>query len=183
MKVIPTRIPEVLLLELASFPDERGFFMETWNRERYEIPGMPDNFVQDNVSRSGRGVLRGLHFQSPNGQGKLVTALVGSVFDVAVDLRRDSSTFRSWVGVDLSADNHRQMYVPEGFAHGFVVTSDAALVSYKCTRSYSPEHERILRWSDPEVAVDWPVAEPILSLKDAAAPLLSEIDDGLLFHR
>ena len=182
MKTLPTRIPGVVVLEPRVFPDARGYFMETWSRERYAEAGIDADFVQDNLSFSGRGVLRGLHFQNPSPQGKLVAVLQGAVFDVAVDLRVGSPTFGEWVGMELSAENRRQMYVPEGFAHGFVVTADSALFSYKVTRGYSPGDERSLRWDDPEVGIRWPVAEPVLSPKDAAAPGLRDIPEEQLFR-
>lgn len=182
MKVLPTRIADVILLEPRVFPDERGFFLETWSRERYAAAGVDASFVQDNLSFSKRHVLRGMHFQNPVPQGKLVSVVQGAVFDVAVDLRRGSPTFGEWVGAELSSENRRQMYVPEGFAHGFVVTSDSALFSYKCTRAYSPDSERSLRWDDPDVGIRWPVSRPTLSAKDAEAPLLRDIPADLLFH-
>ena len=182
MRIVPTKITEVVVLEPSVFRDERGYFMETWSRERYAEAGIGATFVQDNLSFSRQGVLRGLHFQNPRAQGKLVSVVQGAVFDVAVDLRRDSPTFGEWVGVELSEENHRQMYIPEGFAHGFVVTSETALFSYKCTRVYSPEHERSLRWDDPDVGIEWPIAEPILSTKDKGAPGLREVSEEFLFH-
>lgn len=181
MKLSQLRLPGVLLFEPRVFRDERGFFMESWNEERYAAVGLDAGFVQDNVSFSHRGVLRGLHFQNPMPQGKLVSVLSGSVFDVAVDLRIDSPTFSEWVGEELSADNLHQMYVPEGFAHGFLVTSDTAVVTYKCTAPYAPEYERSVRWDDPEIGIEWPIAEPVLSAKDAAAPLLCLVSEQYLF--
>jgi dTDP-4-dehydrorhamnose 3,5-epimerase len=157
VNIIETDLPDVLIIEPKVFGDDRGFFMETWNRERYAEAGIPTEFVQDNLSFSRKGVLRGLHFQDPNPQGKLVSVLQGEVFDVAVDVKRDSPTFGKWVGVNLSFENKRQLYVPEGFAHGFCVTSEFALFSYKCTDSYSPKKERILMWNDPDVGIDWPL--------------------------
>lgn len=181
MNVTPTRLPEVLLLEPRVFRDTRGFFLETWSRQRYVEAGLPAEFVQDNLSCSRRHVLRGLHFQNPTPQGKLVSVPQGVVWDVAVDLRADSPTFRQWVGVELSAENARQLYVPEGFAHGFVALSETALVAYKCTAAYSPAHERSLRWDDPALGIEWPVAQPLLSPKDAAAPCLRELPAEHLF--
>jgi dTDP-4-dehydrorhamnose 3,5-epimerase len=166
MNVIETDLPGVLIIEPQVFGDDRGFFMETWNKERYAEAGIPTEFVQDNLSFSRKGVLRGLHFQDPNPQGKLVSVLQGEVFDVAVDIRRDSPTFGKWVGVNLSSDNRRQLYLPEGFAHGFCVTSEFALFSYKCTDSYSPKKEWILMWNDPDLGIDWPVTELQVSSKD-----------------
>ncbi len=175
MNVIETDLPGVLVVEPDVFGDPRGFFMESWNRTRYEEAGLLAEFVQDNLSFSARGVLRGLHFQNPNPQGKLVSVLQGEVFDVAVDIRVGSPTFGQWVGVSLSSDNKRQLYVPEGFAHGFVVTSDTALFSYKCTDYYNPQAEGYVLWNDRELGIDWPVDEPILSVKDRAALPLKEI--------
>lgn len=183
MKVTPTAIPEVLIVEPRVFPDERGYFLETWNQLRYAEAGIDVTFVQDNLSFSRRGVLRGLHYQNPNAQGKLVSAAHGEVFDVAVDLRVDSPTFRQWVGVTLSAENQRRLWVPAGFAHGFVVTSESAVFAYKCTDYYAPRDERSLRWNDPELSIDWPVESPVLSAKDAQAPLLRDTPRGLLYAR
>lgn len=174
MKVVPTSIPEVLILEPKVFGDDRGFFMETWQAERYAEAGVPGPFVQDNLSRSVKGTLRGLHFQEPFPQGKLVMVLEGAVLDVAVDIRRGSPTFMKHVAVELSAENKRQLWIPPGFAHGFCVTSDHALFLYKCTERYRPEHDRAIRWDDPALGIAWPVAEPLLSQKDAAAPLLAD---------
>ncbi len=181
MKVLSTRLPGVVLLEPRVFSDERGYFLETWSRERYVDVGIEEGFVQDNLSFSLRKVLRGMHFQNPLPQGKLVGVVSGAVYDVAVDLRRDSPTFAEWVGTELSSENRLQMYVPEGFAHGFVVTSGSALFSYKCTRVYSPRDERSLRWDDPDVGIGWPDGAPLLSAKDAAAPRLRDIPEDLLF--
>ncbi len=175
MNVVQTELPGVVMLEPAVHGDERGFFMETWNRRRYEEVGLPAGFVQDNLSYSAKGVLRGLHFQHPNAQGKLVFVLRGEVFDVAVDVRLGSPSFGEWVGVTLSAENRRQLYVPEGFAHGFVVTSEVALFAYKCTAYYSPETEHSLLWSDPALGIDWPVEAPGVSAKDGSAPPLAQI--------
>ncbi len=175
MNVVETELPGVVVLEPAVHGDERGFFMETWNRRRYEEIGLAAGFVQDNLSYSAKGVLRGLHFQHPNAQGKLVSVLRGEVFDVAVDVRLGSPSFGEWVGVTLSAENRRQLYVPEGFAHGFVVTGEVALFSYKCTAYYSPETEHSLLWSDPALGIDWPVEAPDVSAKDGSAPPLAQI--------
>jgi dTDP-4-dehydrorhamnose 3,5-epimerase len=167
MNVTETRLPGVLLIEAKRFHDERGYFLESWNERRYREAGIPGPFVQDNVSLSRKGVLRGLHYQrEPHGQGKLVSVLRGEVFDVAVDLRAGSETFRQWVGVTLSAEDGRQLYIPEGFAHGFVVTREEAILAYKCTDVYHPETEETIRWDDPEIAIEWPVEQPILSEKD-----------------
>ena len=173
MKVLETELPGVLVVEPYVFGDERGFFLETWNQARYEDAGLPGNFVQDNLSFSSRGVLRGLHFQNPHPQGKLVHVLQGEVFDVAVDIRVGSPTFGRWVGVSLSSENKRQLWVPEGFAHGFVVTSEKALFSYKCTDFYHREAEAGVVWNDPDIGIDWPIANPTLSDKDRAAPRLA----------
>jgi dTDP-4-dehydrorhamnose 3,5-epimerase len=174
VKVTPTELPEVLLLEPKVFGDERGFFFESYNRRALAGVGLDAEFVQDNHSRSARGVLRGLHYQIEQAQGKLVRVAAGRVFDVAVDLRRSSPRLGQWFGVELSADNKRQLWVPAGFGHGFLVLSDHAELLYKATDYYSPQHERALLWNDPHVAVQWPLGElegsPILSGKDAAAP-------------
>lgn len=174
MNVIPTRLPGVLILEPRVFRDDRGFFMETWHLQRFSQAGLPP-FVQDNFSSSRHGVLRGLHFQNPTPQGKLLQVLFGEVFDVAVDVRLGSPTFGVWEGVTLSADNRRQFFVPEGYAHGFVVTSETANVVYKCTDFYQPSHEACVRWDDPDLAIDWPVQRPTLAPKDATAPVLKDV--------
>ena len=164
-------IPDVILLEPRVFGDDRGFFYESFNQAQFDAAvGRPVTFVQDNHSRSARHVLRGLHYQIQQPQGKLVRVVQGSVFDVAVDLRRDSPTFGQWVGAELSADNKRQLWVPEGFGHGFVVTSEHAEFLYKTTDYYAPAHERCIRWDDPDLGIDWPLggAQPLLSGKDAA---------------
>lgn len=181
MKVLETPLAGVLILEPKVFGDERGFFMETWSRQRYREAGIDADFVQDNLSSSSHGVLRGLHFQNPRAQGKLVHVLAGEVFDVAVDLRQGSPTFGRWHGVVLSGANKRQYWVPPGFAHGFCVTSESALFAYKCTELYAPQHEKSIRWDDPALAIDWPVATPQVSDKDRLAPLLADIDPGDLF--
>lgn len=169
MQIIPTAIPDVLIIEPKVFGDARGFFFESFNERAFRhSTGLNVNFVQDNHSRSARGVLRGLHYQVLQPQGKLVRVVLGSVFDVAVDLRRSSVTFGRWVGVELSEDNKRQMWVPAGFAHGFLVTSDSADFLYKTTDYYEPEHERCIAWDDPAIGVDWPLEGivPQLSPKD-----------------
>jgi dTDP-4-dehydrorhamnose 3,5-epimerase len=168
------------LIEPAVYGDARGFFMELWNHERYATHGMNATFVQDNISRSARGVLRGLHFQNPHPQGKLVSVLEGEVYDVIVDIRAGSETFGAWHGAFLSAQNKKQVYVPEGFAHGFLVTSESALFHYKCTDVYAPEAEASIRWDDPALAVDWPTEAPTLSEKDRNAPRLSELPERKL---
>lgn len=174
MKAIPTAIADVLVIEPAVFGDARGFFFESWNEKDFAaLAGRDVHFVQDNHSASARGVLRGLHYQLRQAQGKLVRVVAGEVFDVAVDLRRSSPTFGRWVGERLSAANRRMMWVPEGFAHGFLVMSESAEFLYKTTDFYAPAHERVLLWNDPKVAIDWPLeGEPVLKPKDAAgAPL------------
>lgn len=176
MKVIETDLPGVVILEPRVFGDRRGFFMESYSRQRYAEAGIEAEFVQDNMSRSTKNVLRGLHLQHPVGQGKLVQVVEGEVFDVAVDVRVGSPTFGRWTGVSLSADNHRQLYVPVGFAHGFAVVSDSALFAYKCTDYYSPQTELGVRWDDSEIGIDWPIADPTVSDKDGAYPKLSEIE-------
>lgn len=169
MKVIDTEIPDVKIIEPSVFGDERGFFMETWNQKRFEelVTGKPTTFVQDNHSKSTKGILRGLHYQTENTQGKLVRVVSGEVFDVAVDIRKDSPTFGKWVGVYLSIENKRQLWIPEGFAHGFYVTSDEAEFVYKCTDYYSPEFEKSLLWNDSDLNIHWPLSSDIiLSEKD-----------------
>jgi dTDP-4-dehydrorhamnose 3,5-epimerase len=180
MRVEHTAIRSVLVIDPEVFGDARGYFHETWHRERYCGHGVPRDFVQDNVSRSQRGILRGLHLQEPFGQGKLVQVLQGEVFDVAVDVRFGSPTFGRWVGESLSEHNHRQLYIPPGFAHGFCVVSESALLSYKCTELYHPETELSVAWNDPELAIAWPVKDPVLSKKDTAAHPLREIPQGRL---
>lgn len=177
MKVIDTRIPDVKIIEPSVFGDERGFFMETWNQEKFEelVTGKPTNFVQDNHSKSKNGILRGLHYQTENTQGKLVRVVSGEVFDVAVDIRKGSLTFGQWVGEYLSAENKRQLWVPEGFAHGFYVTSDDAEFVYKCTDYYNVNAEHSILWSDASLNISWPLlSEPTLSEKDKYAKLLNE---------
>lgn len=173
MKVAPTSLPGVLLIEARVFGDERGRFWESWRAERYAEAGIPGPFVQDNVSVSARGVLRGLHFQDPRPQGKLVSALEGAVWDVAVDLRPGSPHFKRWVGVELRGGDGRQLWIPPGFAHGFCVLSESAVFAYKCTEVYVPEADGGVRWDDPEIGVEWPVKDPVLSAKDASLPTLS----------
>ena len=178
MKIIKTAIPEVLILEPKVFGDERGFFYESFNARAFaEATGLKREFVQDNHSRSARGVLRGLHYQLQQAQGKLVRVSYGEVLDVAVDIRRSSPTFGQWVGVRLSAENKRQLWVPEGFAHGFVVLSEYAEFLYKTTDYYAPAHERCIRWDDPQLAIDWQFeGVPQLSAKDQSGLLLSEAE-------
>ncbi len=174
--VTATEIPDVLILEPKVFGDARGFFFESFNaRDFAQATGLNVDFVQDNHSKSAQGVLRGLHYQIQHPQGKLVRVVQGEVFDVAVDLRQSSATFGRWVGVHLSADNHRQLWVPPGFAHGFVVTSESAEFLYKTTDYWYPEHERSLLWSDPAVGVQWPLqGQPLLAAKDQAGALLKD---------
>ncbi len=178
MEVRPTEIPDVLVIEPRVFGDERGFFFESFNQRTWEEKtGLSTRFVQENHSRSGRHVLRGLHYQIRQPQGKLVRVILGTVFDVAVDLRRSSPTFGRWVGRQLSAENRRQMWIPEGFAHGFVVLSEAAEFLYLTTDYYAPEYERAVIWNDPDLAIDWPLeTAPSLSAKDSAAPLFRDAD-------
>ena len=176
MKLIETKLPGCVVIEPAVFGDERGVFFETWNAERFGQHGLPTKFVQSNVSTSVRGVLRGLHYQWPhNVQGKLVSVLEGEVFDVAVDIRRGSPTFGQHAAAILSADNKRHFWIPEGFAHGFLVLSETATFTYLCTAPYDRASDNSLRWDDPALAIDWPLADASLSAKDAAAPLLAEI--------
>jgi dTDP-4-dehydrorhamnose 3,5-epimerase len=173
MQITETTLPGVRLIEPKVFGDERGYFMETWNAARYADIGLPQRFVQDNLSYSRRGVLRGLHLQNPNAQGKLVYVLQGEVFDVAVDVRIGSPTFGQTATAILSSDNKRQFYIPPGFAHGFCVTSETALFAYKCTEFYDPKAEASILWNDPALGIDWPVDAPELSAKDAAALALA----------
>ena len=176
MKAIPTAIPEVLVIEPAVFGDARGFFYESWNQRAFDkLVGREVRFVQDNHSASARGVLRGLHYQVKSTQGKLVRVTEGEVFDVAVDLRRSSPTFGKWVGERLSAENKRMFWVPEGFAHGFVVLSERAVFHYLCTAPYKREDDAGVRWNDAGLAIDWSVSEPLLSDKDAGLPFLDDI--------
>lgn len=171
LSVKPTRLAGVVEIEPRVFADERGFFFESWNRREFAQLGIEQPFVQDNHSRSTRGTLRGLHFQLPRAQGKLVRVVAGRVFDVAVDLRRSSPAFGDWVGVWLSAESKNMLWIPPGFAHGFFVASDEADLLYKCTELYIPEEDRVIRWDDPDLAIDWPLpkdTEPLLSAKDSA---------------
>ena len=176
MKAIPTAIPDVLVLEPKVFGDARGFFLESFNQRAFnQATGLEVEFVQDNHSRSAKGVLRGLHYQLQQPQGKLVRVVRGAVFDVAVDIRRSSPHFGRWVGVELNEDNHRQLWIPPGFAHGFLVLSDSADFLYKTTDYYAPEHERAILWNDPAIGIVWPLTtEPLLSAKDKAASLLAD---------
>lgn len=180
MQLIRTEIPDVCIIEPRVFGDTRGFFMETWNRKTFAALGLDLDFVQDNHSRSQRGVLRGLHYQVRQTQGKLVRAAMGAVFDVAVDLRRASPTFGRWVGAILSEENQRMLWIPPGFAHGFLTLSESADFLYKATDYYAPEHERSLLWNDPALGIDWPLAEldaaPQLAAKDIAGVLLKDAE-------
>lgn len=174
MNVVSTKLAGLLVIEPRVFADARGFFMETFHAERFEQQGLPYRFVQDNHSRSARGTLRGLHYQVEHPQGKLIQVIRGEIFDVAVDLRLDSPTFGQWFGAYLSDNNHRQMLVPPEFAHGFCVLSEVADLVYKCTDFYSPAHERTILWSDPQLAIEWPIADPLLSEKDQRGLPLAE---------
>ena len=180
MKVTPLALREVLLIEPQVFGDERGYFKETYHRERYAAAGVPLAFVQDNVSRSRHGILRGLHLQHPHAQGKLVSVTEGEVFDVAVDVRVGSPSFGQWIGATLSAHNHHQLYVPPGFAHGFCVVSEVAVFVYKCTDLYHPETEIGIAFDDPALDIAWPVAAPLVGDKDRKNPPLSKIDPSKL---
>ncbi|MBK9655629.1 MAG: dTDP-4-dehydrorhamnose 3,5-epimerase [Rhodanobacteraceae bacterium] len=175
MKLLPTTLPGVALIEPAVFGDDRGFFFEAFNRDRFAAAGLPTDFPQANTSRSARGVLRGLHHQLPRPQGKLVWVVEGSVFDVAVDIRRGSPNFGRWFGAELSAGNHRMMYVPPGFLHGFQVLSEYATFSYLCTELYDSSCDRSVAWNDPDIGIAWPIAQPQLSGKDRAAPRLADV--------
>ena len=175
MTVTQLELPDVLLVQLAVFRDERGWFQELWNPNRGSFAGLPTHFEQDNLAFSKRGVLRGLHFQEPFPQGKLVTVLEGEIFDVAVDIRPDSSTYGKWAARNLVGGSGSALYIPEGFAHGYQVLSDSAHVLYKCTKVYHPEAEHTIAWNDPGLAIAWPLADPILSAKDSAAPTLAAL--------
>jgi dTDP-4-dehydrorhamnose 3,5-epimerase len=179
MQVVATSIPDLLILDPKVFGDDRGFFYESFNQRRFtELTGVTDAFVQDNHSKSARGVLRGLHYQIRQPQGKLVRVIAGEVLDIAVDIRRSSPSFGNWVGVNLSAENKKMLWIPKGFAHGFVVLSDSAEFLYKTTDYWAPEHERCIIWNDPELAIDWQLqgATPLLSGKDQAGKLLREAE-------
>lgn len=175
MKFIETSLPGCIVIEPQVFGDSRGFFYESYNEAKYREAGIDRHFVQSNVSRSARGVLRGLHYQWPQPQGKLVSVLEGEVYDVAVDIRRGSPTFGQWAGVMLTAANHRHFWIPEGFAHGFCVVSEYATFSYQCTDLYNAQADGGVRWNDPAIGIDWPITEPLLSDKDGKAPLLADI--------
>jgi dTDP-4-dehydrorhamnose 3,5-epimerase len=181
MNVITCEIPGLVIVEPNVFGDARGFFMEIWNRERYREAGLDWNFVQDNVSLSRRGTLRGLHFQNPAAQGKLVFVLQGEVFDVAVDIRRSSPMFGRWHGLHLSGENKRQFFIPPGFAHGFAVLSETALFAYKCTELYTSQNELTLAWNDPDIGIQWPLDNPQLSEKDERGLRLKDLPKDRLF--
>ncbi|MDG2525647.1 dTDP-4-dehydrorhamnose 3,5-epimerase [Stenotrophomonas sp. HITSZ_GD] len=176
MKLIETSLPGCVVVEPKVHGDDRGFFFEAWNAERYDQAGLGMRFVQSNVSSSSRGVLRGLHYQWPRPQGKLVSVLEGEVYDVAVDIRRGSPHFGKWTAVVLSSENRRQFWIPEGFAHGFAVLSERAVFNYLCTDVYVHEFDASVRWDDATIGVDWPITEPLLSAKDSQAPFLEQID-------
>jgi dTDP-4-dehydrorhamnose 3,5-epimerase len=176
VQVDQTPIPGLLIIQPKVFGDQRGFFLETFQQARYQEAGIPDLFVQDNQSRSQRGALRGLHFQRRHAQGKLVYVTRGSIWDVAVDIRRGSPAFGQWYGVELNDQDHRQLYLPPGLAHGFCVLSDEADFFYKCTDYYRPEYEMAIAWDDPDLGIEWPLDEPLLSSKDQQAPRLRDID-------
>ncbi|GAC1465459.1 MAG: dTDP-4-dehydrorhamnose 3,5-epimerase [Isosphaeraceae bacterium] len=175
MNILPTRLSEVLLIEPRLFRDSRGYFFETWNQSRLAEAGISTSFVQDNISYSTSGVLRGLHLQWPAAQVKLITVLTGAIFDVAVDVRRGSPTFGQWVGINLSTANSRQLFIPEGFAHGFVVVDGPATVSYKVSAPYTPTDEVTVAWNDPDLAIDWPLSTPLVSAKDHEGKRLRDI--------
>jgi len=181
VRVIETKLPGVLIVEPEVHQDQRGFFLESYSQRRYEAQGITPRFVQDNHSRSARNTLRGLHYQTPPGQAKLVRVVVGEVFDVAVDIRFGSPTFGQWVGVTLSAENKRQLYIPVGFAHGFCVTSESAEFLYKVSSYYDPSAERGLAWNDPALAIAWPTSEPILSERDRHHPTLAQIKRDFVY--
>ncbi len=185
IKVIKTKIDGLVIIEPSVFGDHRGYFMETYNEEEFHKAGLTMRFVQDNESKSCQGVLRGLHFQTKFSQGKLVRATRGEVYDVAVDLRNGSPTYGQWAGVLLTEENKTMFYIPEGFAHGFLVVSEEAVFNYKCTNLYAPEYDGGIRWNDPEVGIKWPlenISEVLLSEKDGQLPFLSEISDTLRFE-
>jgi dTDP-4-dehydrorhamnose 3,5-epimerase len=184
MKVLPTTLDGVYIIEPRVFNDGRGFFMETYHQRRYSEVGIEQLFVQDNLSHSVRGTLRGLHYQLQHGQAKLIQVIKGAVFDVVVDIRRGSPSFSKWTGVNLSEENKRQLFVPEGFAHGFCVLSEVAKVVYKCSDFYTPEDEGGILWSDPDLAIDWPVEKPLLSDKDSRLPYLADVPpEGLPLYK
>lgn len=179
MEFVPTHIPDVILIKPKVFGDARGYFLETWHQSRFAAAGIPSNFVQDNHSHSAQWILRGMHYQVQQTQGKLIRVTRGAVFDVAVDLRRSSPTFGQWIGTELNDVNHHQLWVPAGFAHGFLTLSEKVDFVYKCTDFYAPQHERTLRWNDPHVGIDWPLPQgitPTLASRDAGALGIREIE-------
>jgi len=180
MKISTCDIPGLVIIDPKVFGDARGYFFESWNEQRYDLI-VQARFVQDNISFSRKGIVRGLHFQNPNGQGKLIQVFQGEVFDVAVDLRRSSPTFRKWHGILLSAENKKQFYIPPGFAHGFAVTSDTALFHYKCTEFYSQKDEMALKWDDPDLGIAWPIQKPAISERDAKGLRLRDIPEDRLY--
>ena len=180
MKATNTSLPGLLLIEPLIFSDDRGFFFENWNRAKYRDIGLPDEFSQDNISFSKQGVLRGLHFQCPSPQGKLVSVLEGEIFDVALDIRKGSPSFGKWLGFNLSSINHHQLWIPAGFAHGFCVLSTQALVSYKSSDYYSPKNESTIIWNDPSIKINWPVSNPIISDKDSRGIPLAQFSESKL---
>lgn len=176
-------IPGVVLIEAKKYPDDRGFFMEIYKHSNFANAGITEHFVQDNLSRSIRGVLRGLHYQkNPHAQGKLVSCLHGRIFDVAVDIRKGSVTYGRWAGAELSCDNNLMLYIPAGFAHGFLVLSETAEVLYKCTEEYAPGDDRGIQWNDPEIDIHWPITCPVLSEKDRTHPPLKDSDNNFVFQ-
>ena len=179
MRFLPTELPDVILVEPEVYRDQRGFFLETYHARKFEVGGIPATFVQDNHSQSARGAIRGLHAQRQYPQGKLMRVFEGEIFDVAVDIRRGSPTFKQWVGIILSAENFRQLYIPPGFAHGFAVLTERAQIVYKCTDFYDAADEISLAWNDPDIGIEWPIDTPLLSEKDSVAPLLHDIEDSL----
>ena len=179
MQFLPTKIPDVILIEVPKFDDYRGFFMETYHAKKFSNGGITDKFIQDNHASSQKNILRGLHYQWKFPQGKLVRCIQGEILDIAVDIRRSSPTFGKWVGEVLSSENARQLYVPPGFAHGYVVRSEHAEVEYKCTELYHPEDDYGILWNDPEIAIEWEIENPILSEKDIKQPLLKQIKENL----
>lgn len=179
MEFVPTRIPEVVLIKPRVFGDSRGYFLETWQESKFASAGIATHFVQDNHSHSSQWILRGMHYQVQHSQGKLVRVTRGAVFDVAVDVRRSASTFGQWVGVELNDVNHHMLWVPPGFAHGFLALSDTVDFIYKCTDFYAPQHERTIRWNDPDVGIEWPLPAsvlPLLAARDATAPGIKDVE-------
>lgn len=175
MRILETGLDGVVIIEPRVHGDDRGYFLESWKASAYQAQGLPASFTQANVSRSVKGVLRGLHYQYQQPQGKLVSVMTGRIFDVAVDVRPGSASFGQWAGTELNADNHRQMYIPEGFAHGFLVLSDVALFHYHCTQEYSPEFDAAIAWDDPDIGIKWPCHPQTISAKDRAAPRLTNV--------